>query len=185
MRPRQIEMHGRAVAQPLADFTPVQLPNLTFCVDHRHNQRTDKMFMPGLAHDARVPQAAAERLTRFHFFRGQTVSQRAVGKTQLKLRDQFRMVQPPPGQIILCFRRAQQRMVIELNHPVQQRLPPVLIVCQHLRLSGGNQRRNRGAAAQFPAQVLNRMTQAQPFSFHHPVQHRAAGIAAEAVIKVF
>ncbi|PHM33088.1 hypothetical protein Xmau_04562 [Xenorhabdus mauleonii] len=73
-------------------------------------------------------------------------------------------------------------MVIKLNHPCQQGLLPDGFPGQLRRC---NQRLDRGINTQHGTQALHSMAQAQPFGFHHPVKHRAAGIAAKAVIEIF
>ncbi|PHM33087.1 hypothetical protein Xmau_04561 [Xenorhabdus mauleonii] len=84
---RQIEMFCRTPTEIIADFTPVQLLHLPLIIDNRHNQRTAQVFMAVFPQHPDRLQPTADLCPRFHFFRWQTVSQRAVSKTQLELRD--------------------------------------------------------------------------------------------------
>ncbi len=115
--PRQVQVTDNRLTLVVADFAPVQPVHLPLSTDNGHNQRTPQMLPPVLPQHPDGLQAAADLLARFDFFRWQTVAQRAVGKAQLKVGNQFRMIEPPFGQIGLCLRRIQKRMVIKRNHP--------------------------------------------------------------------
>ncbi len=95
------------------------------------------------------------------------------------------MVKAALFQIRHRFRRVQQCVVVELHHTGEQLLTARFIFREDFRLIFGNQRHHGGIVAQLRFQTFHRLTQAEFFRLHHPVQHRSARITAEAVIQVF
>ena len=95
------------------------------------------------------------------------------------------MVKAALFQIGHRFRRVQQRVMVELHHAGEQLLTARFIVREDFRFIPGDQRHHGGIVAQFSFQTLHRLTQAEFFRLHHPVQHRTARVTAEAVIQVF
>ena len=95
------------------------------------------------------------------------------------------MVKAALFQIRHRFRRVQQRVMVELHHAGEQLLTARFIFRKDFRLILCNQRHHGGIVAQLRFQTLCRLTQAEFFCLHHPVQHRSARVTAEAVIQVF
>ncbi|OTA15312.1 hypothetical protein Xbed_03603 [Xenorhabdus beddingii] len=117
MRPRQIEMQRGARPQAIGDFAAVHFLYLPLQPDHRHDQRAAEVFMAALTQQPDGLQLRADLCAGFQFFLRQPIAEGAVGKTELKVADQFRMVKAAFFQVLPGFRGIQQGLVIELSHP--------------------------------------------------------------------
>ena len=95
------------------------------------------------------------------------------------------MVKAALFQIRHRFRRVQQRVVVERHHAGEQLLTARFIFREDFRFIFRHQRHHGGIIAQLRFQTFRRLTQAEFFRLHHPVQHRSACVTAEAVIQVF
>ena len=180
MRTRQVQVHRRAGAQPGADLAPVDFRDRAVFVQHRHHQRAVEVLVPGIAHHAQLLQPRADRRAGLAVFLRQAQAQGAVGKAQVKALDQRRIVQAARFKIGQGFRAALQGRVVVVDHLAQQR--GVVRIRRHRRGQLGH----RGAAHHAVtdrqrrpalAQQLHRMPEAHALGPHHPVDHRAAGLA--------
>ncbi|PHM30013.1 hypothetical protein Xsze_04382 [Xenorhabdus szentirmaii DSM 16338] len=117
MRPRQIQVQRGACPQAVRDFAAIQLLHLPFSTDHRNDQRTAEVLMPAFPQQPDRLKPGADLSPGFLFFIGQPITEGAVGKAEFKVADQFGMVKAAFFQILMHFRRIEQGLVIELNHP--------------------------------------------------------------------
>lgn len=87
---------------------------------HRNHQRAVKVLMAAVADDPQRLQLATEFSTRFAVALRQPVLQRSIRTAELELLDQVHVVQAALFQIIQRLRALQQRLVVVVDHLVQQ-----------------------------------------------------------------
>ena len=95
MRARKIQVVGRSRAQIRRDLPPVHLHHFAGKIEHRDNQRTVEVLVPGLlvAQDAKLLQPRPLRVAGGAVRRRQMQAQRAVGVAQLETVDDLRGLQ--------------------------------------------------------------------------------------------
>ena len=122
VRPRQVEVQGRALAQIGRHLAPVDLADVALTIAHRHHQRAGKMLVARGAQEAQALQRAPQRRPRLAGLLRQAVAERTVGEAEPEARDQRPIAEPPLLQVGERLGALHERLVVEGDHLVEQRL---------------------------------------------------------------
>ena len=95
MRPGRIQVPQFAPRRRRAARPPsVKADDLALLVVQRHDDAAVKMFVAAVAPQAQLRQPRSQRVAFLAILEGQPQAQRAVGKAELKTRDEFVAPQP-------------------------------------------------------------------------------------------
>lgn len=195
MRPRQVEVVRRALAQRFADLPAIQVHDPSVRVQDRHDQRPAQVFVAAVAQHPQRLQTAPHLRPGLPVGLRQAVAQRPVGVAQPEGLDQLGMGQAPALQVGQGVGRPLQGGGVVADHLVHQRR--VLGRRRHGRQlrHGGGLHRPRPGPGRRPRpgrdrrrivrlQQLDRMAEANPLGLHHPGDHVAGRVAAEAAPQI-
>jgi hypothetical protein len=186
MRPRQVQVFGRARPQVVQELAAVHLHHGAGCIEHRHHQRAVEVLVPAVAQDADRLQALADGCAILAVLLRQPQAQRAVGHAEPEGVHQSRVIEPARLEVREPLARLLQPLLVVVDRLRQQRL--VVGIQGHRRRQCAHRRalsrRRAGREGGIGLQQLHRVAEAHAPALHHPVDRASPGTAPEAVPQV-
>ena len=136
--------------------------------------------MPGLPQDTERLQSPAYLSARPAIRDRQPVAQCAVGEAQPEVGDHVGRLQAAPAQKPERIRRLLQRVVVKGHHLSEDLGIAGLPLNRRRQLAHGRRSYSRhwhGKSGVVGTEQINRMPETDALSLHHPIDHRAAGLA--------